>query len=143
MNGRVYDPATAMFFSPDPFVQSPGDWSNYNRNSYVSNNPTRFTDPSGYIQCNIAMPWFDPGWVRIMNAYGSSGRGFDVSKPYDGKTGISYDWVAHFNGSPGVYRDAQWNNYDWVNVHDNNVIPQSNPDWIYRHNNNGGGISGN
>ena len=26
MNGRVYDPLTAMFFSPDPYVQAPGNW---------------------------------------------------------------------------------------------------------------------
>ena len=144
MNGRVYDPATAMFFSPDPFVQSPGNWSNYNRYSYVSNNPTKFTDPSGYIQANLEMPWFDPSWTRIMNAYGSSGRGFDVSKPYGGKTGdITYDWVAHNNGSPGEYSDAQGNDYDWGNVHDNYILPRSNPDWIYKHNTTGGGISGN
>jgi len=31
MNGRVYDPLTAQFFSPDPFVQAPGSWLNYNR----------------------------------------------------------------------------------------------------------------
>ena len=49
MNGRVYDPVTAQFFSPDPFIQSPGNWINYNRYSYCQNNPTCATDPSGYI----------------------------------------------------------------------------------------------
>src|ERR1035437_7406196 len=48
MNGRVYDPATASFMSPDPFIQSPGDWVNYNRYSYCMGNPMRYTDPSGY-----------------------------------------------------------------------------------------------
>ena len=48
MNGRVYDPLTAMFFSPDPFVQAPGNWLNYNRYGYCMNNPTRYIDPSGY-----------------------------------------------------------------------------------------------
>ncbi|GHV59473.1 hypothetical protein FACS1894182_13620 [Bacteroidia bacterium] len=47
MNGRVYDPLTAMFFSPDPYVQAPGDWLNYNRYTYCLNNPFRYTDPSG------------------------------------------------------------------------------------------------
>jgi RHS repeat-associated protein len=47
MNGRVYDPMTAMFFSPDPFVQAPGNWLNYNRYGYVYGNPFRYTDPSG------------------------------------------------------------------------------------------------
>ena len=47
MNGRVYDPLTAQFFSPDPVIQSGSDWKNYNRYSYCMNNPTRYTDPVG------------------------------------------------------------------------------------------------
>jgi len=48
MNGRVYDPLTAQFLSPDPELQAPGDWLNYNRYSYCFGNPMRYTDPSGY-----------------------------------------------------------------------------------------------
>jgi len=47
MNGRVYDPLTGIFFSPDPYVQAHGDWLNYNRYSYVWNNPLLYVDPSG------------------------------------------------------------------------------------------------
>jgi RHS repeat-associated protein len=47
MNGRVYDPLTASFFSPDPYIQAPGNWLNYNRYSYCLNNPLVYTDPSG------------------------------------------------------------------------------------------------
>ena len=47
MNGRVYDPATGMFLSPDHFIQSPGDWAHYNRYSYCMGNPMKYTDPSG------------------------------------------------------------------------------------------------
>ena len=47
MNGRVYDPLTAQFFSPDPFVQAPGNWLNYNRYGYCYNNPFSYTDPTG------------------------------------------------------------------------------------------------
>ena len=47
MNGRVYDPYTAQFFSPDPYVQAPGDWLNYNRYGYCMGNPFKFVDPSG------------------------------------------------------------------------------------------------
>jgi RHS repeat-associated protein len=39
MNGRVYDPLTGMFFSPDPYVQAPGNWLNYNRYGYCYGNP--------------------------------------------------------------------------------------------------------
>jgi RHS repeat-associated protein len=47
MNGRVYDPLTAQFFSPDPYLQAPGNWLNYNRYGYCYNNPFKYTDPSG------------------------------------------------------------------------------------------------
>ncbi|WP_127995679.1 RHS repeat-associated core domain-containing protein [Piscinibacter defluvii] len=49
MNGRVYDPLLARFLSPDPVLQAPEDLQNYNRFSYVLNNPVRYTDPTG--QC--------------------------------------------------------------------------------------------
>jgi RHS repeat-associated protein len=47
MNGRLYDPVIARFFSPDPFVQMPEFTQGYNRYSYCLNNPLMFTDPSG------------------------------------------------------------------------------------------------
>ena len=47
MNGRVYDPLTAQFFSPDPYLQAPGNWLNYNRYAYALNNPFKYTDPDG------------------------------------------------------------------------------------------------
>ncbi len=47
MNGRLYDPVLGRMLSPDPFVQAPGNSQNYNRYSYVLNNPLKFTDPSG------------------------------------------------------------------------------------------------
>ena len=49
MNGRVYDPLTAQFFSPDPYLQAPEDWLNYNRYSYCLNNPMLYTDQSGEV----------------------------------------------------------------------------------------------
>ena len=42
MNGRVYDPLTAQFFSPDPFIQAPDNWLNYNRYSYCFGNPFKY-----------------------------------------------------------------------------------------------------
>ncbi len=48
MNGRVYDPVLGRFIQPDPFVQNPGNIQNFNRYSYVMNNPIKYTDPSGY-----------------------------------------------------------------------------------------------
>jgi hypothetical protein len=36
-----------MFFSPDPFVQAPGNWLNFNRYSYAYGNPFKYVDPDG------------------------------------------------------------------------------------------------
>ena len=60
MNGRVYDPLTAQFFSPDPVLQAPGDWLNYNRYAYCMNNPFRYTDPSGFS-------WLSRNWKTILS----------------------------------------------------------------------------
>ena len=48
MNGRVYDPFVARFVTRDPLIQDPVDGQNYNRYSYVLNNPTNNTDPTGF-----------------------------------------------------------------------------------------------
>ncbi|KAF5031483.1 hypothetical protein DSECCO2_627310 [anaerobic digester metagenome] len=49
MNGRVYDPIIGRFLSPDPVLQDPSNAQNYNKYSYVLNNPLKYTDPSGYL----------------------------------------------------------------------------------------------
>lgn len=46
----MYDPAQKRFLSPDPHVTDPLFGQNYNRYSYVLNNPLRFTDPTGFSQ---------------------------------------------------------------------------------------------
>jgi len=48
MNGRVYDPVLARFLRSDPLVSDPMSAQTYNGYSYVGNNPTSATDPSGY-----------------------------------------------------------------------------------------------
>jgi RHS repeat-associated protein len=48
MNGRLYDPELGRMLSPDPFVQIPEFSQNFNRYSYVLNNPLNLTDPSGF-----------------------------------------------------------------------------------------------
>ena len=47
MNGRVYDPLIGRFLSPDIFIQAEGNLQNFNRYSYVLNNPLKYVDPSG------------------------------------------------------------------------------------------------
>ena len=48
-NGRIYDPLLGRFLSPDNNIQAPGNPQNYNRYSYVLNNPLKYTDPSGEV----------------------------------------------------------------------------------------------
>ncbi|MDD4991454.1 MAG: FG-GAP-like repeat-containing protein [Paludibacter sp.] len=59
MNGRVYDPATASFFSPDPTLTDAGNWLDYNRYGYCLNNPFKYTDPSGYT-------WWAENWQPVV-----------------------------------------------------------------------------
>ncbi len=47
MNGRIYDPKLHRFLQPDNNIQEPFNTQNYNRYSYVLNNPLKYTDPSG------------------------------------------------------------------------------------------------
>ncbi|MBO4805317.1 MAG: hypothetical protein J5554_04685, partial [Paludibacteraceae bacterium] len=47
MNGRLYDPVLCQFLSPDPYIQYPDNWQNYNRYGYCLQNPMLYTDPSG------------------------------------------------------------------------------------------------
>lgn len=69
MNGRLYDPELGRFLQADPIIQNPLDGQNYNRYSYVGNNPLSYTDPSGFsrwtkwrrpvfaLVAAVAVPW--------------------------------------------------------------------------------------
>jgi len=47
MNGRLYDPVIARFFSPDKYVMNSSFTQDFNRYTYARNNPLKYTDPSG------------------------------------------------------------------------------------------------
>ncbi len=47
MGLRYYDPQLARFVSPDPLAASTSGGPNFNRYRYASNNPFRFSDPTG------------------------------------------------------------------------------------------------
>lgn len=51
MNGRVQDAVTGVFLSPDPVIGKPYFTPEYNRYSYVDNNPVTMVDPSGFDGC--------------------------------------------------------------------------------------------
>ena len=47
-SGRVQDSVTGRFLSADPYITEPGNTQNFNRYSYVNNNPLSYIDPSGF-----------------------------------------------------------------------------------------------
>ena len=53
MNARYYIGYINRFLSPDPIVPNPRNPQSLNRYSYGLNNPLRFTDPSGFRECEF------------------------------------------------------------------------------------------
>jgi RHS repeat-associated protein len=70
MNGRIYDPELGRFLSADPFVQVPEYSQNFNRYSYVLNNPLSYTDSSGhYIDLIAAAAYVVNAIVSAVTTY--------------------------------------------------------------------------
>jgi len=97
MNGRVYDPSTGMFFSPDPYIQSPGDWLNYNRYSYCFGNPLRYSDPTGLLT-----------WNDIISGISIVAGIFLLPVPYVGEA-LIVAGVTHFVGTTVNYINSNHN----------------------------------
>ncbi|MEO7100143.1 MAG: RHS repeat-associated core domain-containing protein [Luteolibacter sp.] len=70
MNGRIYDPELGRMLSPDPVVQVPEYSQNFNRYSYVMNNPLNLTDPTGFSWVGNAFhkmgSWLKDNWVTVV-----------------------------------------------------------------------------
>ena len=101
MNGRVYDPLTAMFFSPDPYVQAPGSWLNYNRYGYCYGNPFKYTDPSGeFVWFILSTGWsvgFSPQMgFPISTNFFSVGANYNIT--HDSWSGNISAWGVDKNG---------------------------------------------
>ena len=99
MNGRVYDPLTGQFFSPDPFIQAPDNWLNYNRYGYCMNNPLKYTDPSGYYLDEHGF-WHEDGSAS-----------FEVISPTNSEMYNAYV-AANMQGWNGNYSDFRQLYYD-------------------------------
>jgi len=110
MNGRMYDPILGRFLSADPFVQLPDLSQNFNRYSYVLNNPLRYTDPSG--------EWFGiddlliaaTSFVFNYAAHGLSTGNWGWKAVGAGATGAVSGWLGYNTGglATGQITGATW-----------------------------------
>ncbi len=70
INGRIYDPELGRMLSPDPVVQVPEYSQNFNRYSYVMNNPMNMTDPSGFSWLRNVFhklgSWLKDNWQTVV-----------------------------------------------------------------------------
>jgi RHS repeat-associated protein len=64
LNARIYDPSVGRFMTADLVVGEPNNSQNWNRYSYVGNNPLAFTDPTG-------MCFLGCFWKPIVKFFGS------------------------------------------------------------------------
>ena len=93
MNGRLYDPVIARFFSPDNFVQVPDFTQSYNRYSYCLNNPLQWVDPSGELLWKPDEQALIEGrGVRFIAQEGDDLHTFSV------QTGLDYDYLKSLYG---------------------------------------------
>jgi RHS repeat-associated protein len=86
LNGRVYDPLLGKFLSGDPLVSDPVNGQNYNRYSYVLNNPTNLTDPTGFLPVSDRIHDSE-GWITIYSSSSSRSDQFIVSSQNDSESG--------------------------------------------------------
>jgi len=116
MNGRMYDPVLGRFLSPDPFFANPFFTQDFNRYSYVINNPLKYIDPSGYKA--LPDPYEDGPVHWYVGDKFNNGRprpGGDsytyggISSPGVGDNGPGLDGV-YYDWSTGNYRSTESNN---------------------------------
>ena len=80
MNGRLYDPVIARFFSPDKYVANSSFTQDFNRYTYARNNPLHYTDPSGDFLLFAILAGAMYAMYQAINING----GFDAGKVIGG-----------------------------------------------------------
>ncbi|MEN3157503.1 RHS repeat-associated core domain-containing protein [Alkalimonas sp. NCh-2] len=107
MGGRIYDAHIGRFLQADPFVQSPSNSQNFNRYSYVLNNPLSYTDPSGYFHNPLKKVGrgLIRGAVKVFGADVVNFVGSAVSMFYGGAWGAAA-WNYEFNRAMGASSSA-------------------------------------
>ena len=104
MNGRMYDPATARFLSPDKCVQNPGFSQSYNKYSYCVNNPLKYTDPSGWYKHMGSANSDDPlAYYSYMSGYWSQFTSFSSFYGHSGGGGGTSLCSSAYSYADGTY----------------------------------------
>lgn len=105
-NARYYDQHTGRFLAADTIIPNPANPGDYNRYSYVRNNPINFNDPTGHCPSNAAC--YGDSLNGGVSVGGQSSVGVGVSNSYVGgpvnacPTGVSFDMgcTPSVTGSP-------------------------------------------
>jgi RHS repeat-associated protein len=99
-NARWYDSSLGRFTSPDTLVPDPGNVLDWDRYSYVRNNPVKYFDPTGHYTetndpCLTGCPIIDmSGWSGWAKAVATIALTVTVDNVTGGRT--------------GTYGDSQW-----------------------------------
>ncbi len=74
MNGRVHDPRTGRFLSPDPVVENPAFSQSWHSYSHVGNSPLSLVDPTGLsiAPCPIPAADFSCNPIGSPGAFGGT-----------------------------------------------------------------------
>jgi RHS repeat-associated protein len=108
LKGRVEDAVIGRFLSADPYVPNPGNTQDFNRYSYVENNPVSMIDPTGFDEAPVACFTTGGSPFSIFSggslggtAYGTGGEegsvvdGSEIVVTASSSTGATQQW---FNG---------------------------------------------
>ena len=115
MNGRMYDPYTSMFLSPDNYIQVPDNSQSFNRYAYCLNNPLKYTDPDGEFWHIIATAGYVGGYMTT----GSSEEAFNsaLSGMWQGSV------LGGVSGGIGAYAAAKNAKINpWTGVHNKSAV---------------------
>src|SRR5260221_6374240 len=107
MNGRIYDPVLARFMMADPLIQSASSLQDYNRYSYVNNNPFTGVDPSGYSRFSHAVH-------SVANSVGGAFGLFGIRQQIDFAKSVSNSEVGRIVTAVQVTYYTASLSSDWV-----------------------------
>ncbi|WP_369276479.1 RHS repeat-associated core domain-containing protein [Streptomyces sp. R11] len=75
MRARLYDPTLGRFTTPDTIATGANPTQAYNRYAYVSNNPLKYTDPTGHQECSGSNCNIPECPVDVSGCGGNTGQG--------------------------------------------------------------------